>query len=162
MPTESGSTLALQVTAIVQNVYQTMLETVAMPVADTGIDSESPLTAAVHYVGNWKGALILECSEQQASRWAERLLPLAPPISKEDVRDGLGELANVIAGNLKPLLSPGVSLSMPSVIEGADHRLRLPGTHAREEIILADESGPFRITVVTLLERDGRPSALHD
>src|SRR5262245_27358814 len=115
------------VAAIVQNVYATMLGIDASLVSDANFSPESPLTAAVHYAGAWKGALVLECAAPQATCWAERLLPVAPPVSPEDARDGLGELANMIAGNLKPLLLPGVSLSMPSVIEGTDHKLRLPG-----------------------------------
>jgi len=43
------------------------------------------------------------------------------------VRDALGELANMLAGNLKSVLPSGVVLSMPSVIEGSDYSLRICG-----------------------------------
>jgi len=45
-------------------------------------------------------------------------------MTDEDVRDALGELANMLAGNLKSVLPSGVVLSMPSVIEGSDYSLR--------------------------------------
>jgi hypothetical protein len=32
------------------------------------------------------------------------------PVAAEDARDSLGELCNVLAGNLKPLLPQGVGL----------------------------------------------------
>ncbi len=108
-------------------------------------------TAAVHYAGSWKGALVLECSAAQAESWAARLLPIPPPLAVEDVRDALGELANVIAGNLKPLLPPGVGLSMPSVVQGADYRFGVIGSTLREQISFADSTGEFRIALVEVV-----------
>jgi CheY-specific phosphatase CheX len=137
-----------EIVRIVQTVYETMLGSAVSPAPDADLNHLSPLTAAVHYVGAWKGALIVECSGTQASRWAERLMPLQPPASAEDARDGLSELSNVIAGNLKPLLPPGVSLSMPSVVEGTNHKLHLPASGEHEAITLADEFGRFRIALI--------------
>ena len=148
MPERPDNDLCPQIASVVENVYRTMLGATVSPAAEVDFGIDAPLTAAVHYVGAWKGALVLECSIVQAIRWAERLMPLPPPLSLEDARDGLGELTNMIAGNLKPLLPPGVSLSMPSVIEGADHRLCLLGARHRETFAFADESSSFRITFV--------------
>ena len=137
---------------IVGNVYLTMIGSSTHPAEPAGIAFDSPLTGAVYYAGAWKGALVLECCERQAIGWAERLMSLTPPVAPEDARDGLGELTNMIAGNLKPMLPPGVSLSMPSVVEGAGHKLRILGAHETETFAFADESGPFRIALVRFLE----------
>ena len=153
MTSELSTAVGLHLTSVVESVYQTMLGATARPASTTGCDFESPLTAAVYYVGAWQGALVLECSAAQAERWAGLLMPLTPPLSREDTHDGLGELTNMIAGNLKPMLPPGISLSMPSVIEGSDHKLHLLGTRLCEALTFADESGPFRIGLLTLAEK---------
>lgn len=133
---------------LVAYVYDAMLGCSAVPADGANLSEDSRFTAAVHYVGAWKGALVVECSAAQAGRWAERLMPIDPPATEEDARDGLGELTNVIAGNLKPLLPGGVSLSMPSVIDGPGHKLRLPVPCRSESYTFEDDTGPFRIVLI--------------
>jgi len=146
MPEFSGS-LDADLARIVRDVFQTMMGYAAEPATHAEFHATAPLTAAVHYAGAWKGALVIECSGRQAARWAEGFMPLTGPATSEDARDGLAEIANVIAGNLKPFLPPGASLSMPSVIEGTDHKLRLPESCHREAFLFADEADPFRISL---------------
>lgn len=92
------------------SVYQTMLDIGLIPAPEFDALPRNSFTGAVYYAGNWKGALLLECSFEQAMDWAARFMSLTPPIALDDARDGLGELTNLIAGNLKPLLPPGVGL----------------------------------------------------
>ena len=109
-------------------------------------------TAAVYYAGAWRGALLLECAAGQGADWAARLMHLAPPLSMDDVRDGVGEVANVIAGNLKALLPPGAGLSIPSVVQGADYSVRICGGNQFERVTFAAPGGLFRITLVEVVE----------
>jgi CheY-specific phosphatase CheX len=77
------------------------------------------ITSAVHLSGGWEGALMLECSRSQACRFAARFLSMKPADQVDDVvRDVMGELANMIGGNLKGILTNGLHLSMPSVVDG--------------------------------------------
>jgi len=80
-------------------------------------------------------------------------MPMASPVSIADVHDGLGEIANMIAGNLKPLLPPGVTLSMPSVIAGADHSRHFPDVQYCLSLPCADSSRSFRIGFVQFREK---------
>lgn len=48
-------------------------------------------------------------------------------LNRDDVRDSLGEIVNMIAGNFKALLPDGAAISMPSVVEGSDYTLRVRG-----------------------------------
>lgn len=79
-------------------------------------------------------------------------MSLSPPVSLDDARDGLGEMTNVIAGNLKPVLPPGVGLSIPSVVQGSDYSLRIWGGNLFETLCFDGGSGPFRITLVEALQ----------
>ena len=114
--TESYRAGMIQVT---ETVFDTLLNaSVTVLDAPSGVPAYA-LTAAIYYAGLWQGALLIECSEQQARAWSSHIMDLPDPTS-EDARDGLGELANVLAGNLKPLLPQGVSISIPSVVAGRD------------------------------------------
>jgi CheY-specific phosphatase CheX len=140
---------------VATTVYHTLLDVPLRCCPDSAANFRSAFTAAVHYAGAWKGALVLEGSMEQAADWAARLLPVSPPLEMEDVRDSLGEIANVIAGNLKPMLPGGVGLSMPSVVQGGDYRSRVCGGTLTEQMDFADESGVFRITLIEVVETAG-------
>jgi CheY-specific phosphatase CheX len=65
------------------------------------------------------------------------------------VCDVLGELANMIGGNLKSLWGAGIRLSMPSVVEGTNCNLRIVGAKIQQQMTFECDEGLFWITVVT-------------
>ncbi|HLJ51362.1 MAG TPA: chemotaxis protein CheX [Bryobacteraceae bacterium] len=107
------------------------------------------LTAAVYLTGNWNGAVLAQCFPPAVCRLAGRFLGTPPPEAVDnDVRDVLGELANMIAGNLKCTMSNGIKLSMPSVVDGCDYALRLCAGHPVSDLAFETEVGPFWLTLV--------------
>jgi CheY-specific phosphatase CheX len=64
------------------------------------------------------------------------------------VRDVLGEMANMIGGNLKCVLTRGIRLSMPSVVDGSDYCMRVCGAVVRERLALRCAEGVFWVTVL--------------
>ncbi|MCE5306328.1 MAG: chemotaxis protein CheX [Acidobacteriales bacterium] len=107
------------------------------------------LTSAVHLAGDWNGAVLLECDRRQACRFASRFLSMDPPGTVDDVvRDVLGELVNMIGGNLKCVLTQGIRLSMPAVVDGSDYSVRVCGAEVRERLAFDSAEGLFWITVL--------------
>jgi CheY-specific phosphatase CheX len=84
----------------------------------------------------------------QAMDWGSRLMAAPPPLPAEDARDSLGELCNILAGNLKPILPHGVGISTPSVVRGADYTLRVCGETVFERLGFSGAAGEFRVTLV--------------
>jgi chemotaxis protein CheX len=116
--------------------------------------SADRLTAAIHLAGDWNGAVLLECDRGQACRFAGRFLSTDPAETVDDVvRDVLGELVNMIGGNLKCVLTRGIRLSMPSVVDGSDYSLRVCGAEISERLAFQCAEGPFWITVLTTRSR---------
>jgi CheY-specific phosphatase CheX len=78
----------------------------------------------------------------------------APHSVSDDVRDVMGELANMIAGNLKCTLAPGIRISVPSVTDGAEYSVRV--CRAREVIRAGfdTDAGPCWISLVNAGEAD--------
>ena len=67
--------------------------------------------------GPWNGAVVITTGRSTAEQLSRELLKEhAPPVlDDEDIEDGLGELANVVGGNVKAVL-PGQSvLGLPEV-----------------------------------------------
>jgi hypothetical protein len=71
----------------------------------------------VDVVGRWTGSVVLTTSRDTAEELCRALLgPAAPPvIEHEDVADAIGEIANVVGGNVKAVLPGPSGLSLPLV-----------------------------------------------
>ena len=78
------------------------------------------IVGRVRIHGSWEGAVTLACASPLARRAAGALLEVAPEaVSGEEVRDALGELTNIIVGNVKALLPAPSRMSIPAVRECA-------------------------------------------
>jgi chemotaxis protein CheX len=149
MQTEVSVELLAQ---IVESVFLTMMN-IEVSTGDApwnhGADR---LTSFVHLTGDWNGAVLLECSPLQACQFAGRMLSMDPPgIVDDDVRDVLGELANMIGGNMKCGMAAGVRLSMPTVMEGHDYDLRVCGSQVLERLGFQCAEGHFWVTILTTI-----------
>jgi CheY-specific phosphatase CheX len=145
------------VVPIVDMVFTTMLglkvELYPMPWARPS----DMVTAAVYFAGAWRGAVLLECTRRQARKFARLLMSIGPSaMIDEDVRDSLGELANMLAGNLKSVLPSGVVLSMPSVIEGSDYSLQICGKRSIERVPFWSTEDIFGVTLVEIFDTSDR------
>ncbi len=142
-------TYQMQINQIVEDVFRLMMSLDVSQSELPGAVAAFSLTAEVQFVGAWKGAVLLQCSPEQAVGFTSRLLPgLEPSGVDVDVRDSLGELANMVAGNLKAVLPAGVALSMPSVVEGSDYEVHHSASKTVKTLSFSSELGIFQITLL--------------
>ncbi|MGO9240176.1 MAG: chemotaxis protein CheX [Bryobacteraceae bacterium] len=135
---------------IVDSVFRTMLNLEVDACEASSVPGDDRLTSVVHLAGDWNGAVLMECSRGQARRFAGHFLTIDPPETvDDDVRDVLGELANMIGGNLKCVLASGIRLSSPSVVDGGDYSLRICGVEGRQRMAFQCAEGLFWVSVVT-------------
>jgi chemotaxis protein CheX len=91
------------------------------------------LTASVEVSGAWEGTTTLQCPATLASRVAAVMFGVQVGAARPDqVQDALGELANVVGGNVKALLPEPCRLSLPTVVEGVGYSTRVAG---RAEVV---------------------------
>jgi chemotaxis protein CheX len=152
MPTEVNARISPdELAQIVESVFETMMDLKVCPSAMPWFPAGDRLTAAIHLAGEWNGAVLVECDHGQACRFAGRFLSMNPPHTVDDVvRDVLGELANMIGGNLKCVLTRGIKLSMPSVVDGSDYSVRVCGAEIRDRFAFACPEGTFWITILAM------------
>lgn len=138
-----------QAAQLFQDVFRLMLK-IDVELLPEGSDAgNSQVTAAVYFAGAWQGATLLECSLPLALLFTRRLMPDCDPhFFDNDVQDAMGELANIVGGNLKPLLPDGVALSMPAVVQGSNYSMRLCGDHSYIRLPFSCSQGRFSITIV--------------
>jgi chemotaxis protein CheX len=142
---------AEMVAQTVEAVFLAMMNLEVTPGETPWAPSNAQLTSAVHLSGVWNGALLLECDRDQACQFAGRFLSMDPPeVVTDDVRDVLGELANMIGGNIKSAVAAGLSLSMPSVTDGSDYGLRVCGSEIQDRLAFDCDDGPFWVTLLAM------------
>jgi chemotaxis protein CheX len=151
MVTESSTGIVpSELTQIVESVFGTMMQLDVGQCETPWFPGGDRLTSAVHLTGDWNGALLLECDESQACRFAGRFLSMDPADTvNDDVLDVLGELANMIGGNLKCVLTQGIRISMPCVVNGSDYSVRVCGAEQRDRVAFRSDEGPFWVTVLS-------------
>ncbi|MDT5040997.1 MAG: chemotaxis protein CheX [Actinoplanes sp.] len=83
---------------------------------DDGAQS-SDVHSSVSITGSWTGHVVYASSTMAAKKAAAAFLAMGvDEVSDEDVADVLGELANIVGGNVKAMLPPGAMLSLPQVV----------------------------------------------
>jgi chemotaxis protein CheX len=138
-----------EINQIVSETFETMLATQVVTSAPAEI-ADHVLTALVTFAGDdWKGVLALECGSAPAVGFARRFLQDETIAElNSDVCDSLGELGNIIAGNLKSVLAPGLSLGTPSLVDGKNYHVRFPGGRVVTRCNFSSDVGPFTVRLI--------------
>ena len=78
------------------------------------------VSGSVRVEGSWNGKITLSCDMPLAQHAAELMYDQsAETLPESDVYDAVGELANMIGGNVRALLPEPCQLSLPTVHGGA-------------------------------------------
>jgi chemotaxis protein CheX len=136
-----------QIVDIVTDVWSSFL---GMELAQVAPDALSGPTATgcVHISGEWSGSVFVQCSETHARLAAEAMFMAEPgSLGDDEVSDALGELTNMVGGNVKSLLPEPSRLSIPSVATGESYSVRVPGASLVDEVTLLGPAGPVHISV---------------
>lgn len=143
--------MSLPVEVDVRELTFTMFESiVGLPVfADDVATSAPQLTSSVTISGAWEGSVRIELGKRLARRLAAAMFETSDP-APTDVVDALGELANVLGGNVKSLLPGPSQLSLPKVAAAARE-----GAGAREPAVhecrlsFVCEGDSFTVSIAT-------------
>jgi len=105
---------------IVEEVFRTMLQTEAEATSSKLWLGMNGITAVVRFKGAWQGTLAVECSTTEAKQLVQLFTGIENPGELEnECKDVLGELANIVAGNLKMVLPKGTLAGLPEVVDGS-------------------------------------------
>jgi chemotaxis protein CheX len=100
-----------------------------------GEPGEERVTGCVHLSGAYTGSIMLQCSAPAARDAAAALFSMQPAdVTQNEVVDALGELANMVGGNVKSMLPGPSALSLPAVVHG---QLAVPGAQVVREVALS-------------------------
>jgi chemotaxis protein CheX len=98
------------------------------PLVPTGDDGQPcEVHSSVSISGSWTGHVVYASSTEAARKAAAAFLAMdSSEVSQEDLSDVLGELANIVGGNVKAMLPPGCFLSLPQVVLAPESATKYP------------------------------------
>ena len=133
------------------DVFSTMLMidlVVGDPVDGLGGDVESNITAMLGLGGDIRGMLAVHCPAAVAMAITGGFLGMDVDELNEDVKDAIGEIANMIAGNLKVAFAGyelKIELAIPTSIIGQSYRVGGMLGARRVAVPFAMENGHFLV-----------------
>ncbi len=104
------------------------------------------ISGCIQITGAWEGVVALRSSLALARELACTMLALDAP-EDADLCDAMGELANLTAGAVQPLLPSPSELTPPSVVKGKDYKLIFPRCSIVNEVHFRFHSQPLTVTV---------------
>jgi chemotaxis protein CheX len=118
-----------KIVEVTKEIFETMIMldvTPGQPLAEHVSRFNCSLSAMVGFAGFKQGNLTIHTPEKVAIGLTQSFLGTDIEEINEDVQDAMGELANMIAGSLKPIISnegKTVELSLPSVVYGKEYTM---------------------------------------
>jgi len=119
--------LARYVIAATKEVFSTMVMMELedhYPLREPVTKLNCSITGMVGMAGIYSGILSIHCPQQLALTITSNMLGMDVSEVGEDVNDALGEIANMLGGHVKQVLSKGgldLNLSIPTVISGESY-----------------------------------------
>lgn len=144
-------TLEREVTSVAQGVWSMILGLELRPDASTTHPDGAAVVGAVTISGAWEGRVTLRCPSGLAARATSILFGVDPAAATPDLaRDVVGELTNVLGGNIKALLPEPSRLSLPTVVDApaGEAPPDPPGGVVVADVVLACGEDPLRVRVV--------------
>ena len=141
----------------ISNVYETMLQTevsFGKPTLKTRGAPYMDVSCIIGFSGGATGCVVLGFSKEVALRVASKFAGAEIDETHPDFADALGELANMVAGNAKKDI-PGtmISISLPSVVIGANHAISPSRTTPHIFIPCSTALGDFIVEVGMVVEK---------
>lgn len=139
-----------QVRTVVRTVWSTQIGLDIHDVDEPiGAPDGETLTATVHITGDFRGGILIECSRVLVRRAAGIMFSLPDEeLSADDERDVIGELTNVVAGNIKALIPGTNSLSLPTIVEGTDYQVSSVDVKSSDDLHFSLDGESMVLTLV--------------
>jgi chemotaxis protein CheX len=135
----------------VEEVFHLMLGVRCEREAEPPVIEPESVTAVVGFGGLLSGACVFRSGGSAAMRIAARMTGMEFTEIDDTVKDGIGEICNMLAGAWKgkvPDLAANCGLSVPAVITGSDYNLHVQAPEFQLRHGYRFEDAWFGVTIV--------------
>ena len=137
--------------ASVEEVFRLMLGVECRHDSAPALQESESVTAVVGFGGALSGACVFRSGAGTAIKIAERMTCMAFDEVDDTVKDGVGEICNMLAGAWKgkvPELAANCCLSVPAVITGRDYHIHVQAPEFQVRQVYRFDEEWFEVTLV--------------
>ena len=133
------------------DVFSTMIMLDAVPgspLTEKMLSFQDSITGMLGFSGDIKGILRIHCPDRVAMAITGSLLGMDVDQIDDDVRDAIGEIANMVAGGLKVNLARhnrNIEMSIPTAIGGKSYTVHSLASAERITVPFAMEAGQMLV-----------------
>ena len=129
------------------------------------VKSDWDISGIIGFTGEARGAVVISMKQKMAVQITAALTGTEHQTVDDDVVDAVGELINIIAGNVKQGLEDAFRLiiSLPTIVHGKDHALVWPDNRARIICIpfATSDLDSFTLSIALEAVRSDSPRGLY-
>lgn len=147
-------TFESEITQFIKSIWSAILELEVERSSEpyTISEKENTLIGCVHITGGWSGTVALQCPFSFARKAAAIMFSKKESeADMSEIKDALGELANMAGGNIKSLFTGQCYLSLPTVAV-TDFDLHVLGSELVTSIAFQCEDQRFMVTLLKKAE----------
>jgi chemotaxis protein CheX len=138
--------------ASVEEVFRLMLGVDCQRDLGPAVEAEpESVTAVVGFGGLLSGACVFKSGGSAAMKIAAHMTGMEFEEMDDTVKDGIGEICNMLAGSWKskvPGLAANTGLSVPAVITGRDYNLHVQAPEFKLRHTYRFEDTSFEVTII--------------
>lgn len=137
--------------ASVEEVFRMMLGIECQRQPGAAAAGKESVTAVVGFGGLLSGACVFRSAAQTAIKIAAQMIGMELAEVDDTVKDGIGEICNMLAGSWKgkvPELAAHCGLSIPAVITGRDYNLHVQAPEFQIHHVYRFGDDVFEVTIV--------------
>lgn len=137
--------------AVTENVFASLTDFSVATIDESTIDRHGHryVTAAVSITGEWEGTVAVACCDELSRLITGAFFGVEPAeADPSEINDAIGEVANMIGGNVKALMPAPSQLSLPTVTTGIDYVVTFPGTREETREAFAVEGGFLIVSIL--------------
>lgn len=127
----------------------------SFPLTESVTKFSCSITGMVGLGGSYSGVLSIHCPQPLALKITANMLGMEVEEAEEDVNDALGEIANMLGGQVKMVLSKGgmdMNISIPTVISGEEYTIN--SMTESDCVIIPFNTGDDRFLVSLKLKKE--------
>ena len=132
----------------VRAIWDAMLDLPLERIDPQSCPCDPSITAVVVLDGDFDGAIQIGCGRAMALRITQAMFANDEQPSTEDISDALGEVANMIAGNLKSAFPGHTSVGLPIVAFRTDYKLAIPGARQVGLVCYLSDGESLRVALM--------------
>jgi chemotaxis protein CheX len=135
----------------VEEVFKLMLGVDCRRDSGPIVQEQESVTAVVGFGGVLSGACVFKSGSSTAIKIAAHMTGMEFSEVDDTVKDGIGELCNMLAGAWKgkvPELAANCGLSVPAVITGRDYHLHVQAPEFKLDHAYRFDDASFAVTII--------------